>query len=144
MNRIATAVLIWSVTVTSPRAAGLQNGKLPPCPESPNCVCSDEQGKHFITPLKLKLPPPQAWKALEQVLAETPRVKVVTRKDQYLHVEFTSTVLRFVDDVEFNLRPEAGIIAVRSASRVGYYDFGANRSRVEKLREQLRARGVIE
>ena len=53
-------------------------------------------------------------------------------------------MLRFVDDVEFNLRPEAGIIAVRSASRVGYYDFGANRSRVEKLRGQLHARGVIE
>ena len=130
--------------MTSVHAAGLQNGRLPACPDSPNCVCSDQQGKHFIAPFKLKVPPPQAWKALEQVLAETPRVKVVMRTDQHLHAEFTSAMLRFVDDVEFNLRPETAIIAVRSASRVGYYDFNANRSRVEKLREQLRARGVIE
>ena len=144
MNRIAIAALLWSVAVTSVHAAGLRDGKLPPCPASPNCVCSEEQGKHFVAPLKLKVPPAQAWAVLDQVLAQTPRVRVVTRDDQYLHAEFTSAVLRFVDDVEFNLRPEARIIAVRSASRVGYYDFGANRSRVEKLREQLRGRGVIE
>jgi uncharacterized protein (DUF1499 family) len=144
MNRITTAVLIWSVAVTSVHAAGLQRGKLAPCPESPNCVCSDEQGKHLIAPFKLKVAPEKAWAVLEQVLAETPRVKVVTRTDQYLHAEFTSAMLHFVDDVELDLRPEAGIIAVRSASRVGYYDFGANRNRVEKLREQLRGRGVIE
>ncbi len=130
--------------MTSLHSAGLQNGKLIGCPDSPNCVCSDQQGKHFIAPFKLKVAPPQGWKALEQVLAETPRVKIVKRTDQYLHAEFTSAMLRFVDDVELNLRPEAAIIAVRSASRVGYYDFNANRNRVEKLREQLRQRGVVE
>ena len=144
MNRIVTAVLIWSVAVASLHAAGLQNGKLAPCPESPNCVCSEGQGKHFIPPFKLEVAPEKAWAVLEQVLGETPRVKVVTRTDRYLHAEFTSAMLHFVDDVELDLRPEAGIIAVRSASRVGYYDFGANRNRVEKLREQLRGRGVIE
>jgi uncharacterized protein (DUF1499 family) len=125
-------------------AAGLQDGKLVSCPDSPNCVNSDEPGKHAIAPFKLESAPAQAWQALERLLAETPRVKVVTRTEQYLHAEFTSTVLRFVDDVEFSLRPEPGVIAVRSASRVGYYDFGANRRRVEDLRERLRKLDVIE
>jgi uncharacterized protein (DUF1499 family) len=144
MHRLATAVLIWSIAVTSAHAAGLQNGKLAPCPDSPNCVSSDAPGKPAIAPFKLKVAPAQAWKALEQVLAATPRVNVVTLSEQYIHAEFTSAVLRFVDDVEFSLRPQDGVIAVRSASRVGYYDFGANRSRVEKLRVQLRDLGVIE
>jgi uncharacterized protein (DUF1499 family) len=144
MHRIATAVLIWSIAVTSPHAAGLQNGKLAPCPDSPNCVSSDAPGKHAIAPFKLKVAPAQAWTALGQVLAATPRVNVVTLSEQYIHAEFTSSVLRFVDDVELSLRPQDGIIAVRSASRVGYYDFGANRTRVETLRQQLHDLGVIE
>ena len=97
-----------------------------------------------IAPFKLRVAPAQAWKALEQVLADTTRVKIVGRNEQSLQAEFTSALLRFVDDVQFSLRPDARIIAVRSASRVGYYDFGANRSRVEKLRQQLRALGAIE
>ena len=124
----------------------LPDCKMASCPLAPTppTACAATSREDFIAPFKLKVPPPQAWKALEQVLAETPRVKVVMRTDQYLHAEFTSAMLRFVDDVELNLRSEAAIIAVRSASRVGYYDFGANRSRIEKLREQLRGRGVIE
>jgi uncharacterized protein (DUF1499 family) len=144
MIRIATASLLWVFAMSPAFAAGLQDGKLASCPDSPNCVSSDEQGKHAIAPFKLKVAAADAWEALERLLVETPRVKIVTRTQQYLHAEFTSTVLRFVDDVEFSLRPELGVIAVRSASRVGYYDFGANRSRVEDLRERLRKLEAIE
>jgi uncharacterized protein (DUF1499 family) len=143
MRPIATALLLL-LAMSPTFAAGLQDGKLAPCPGSPNCVSSDDQGKHAIAAFNLKTAPAQAWQALERVLAEIPRVKIVTRTEQYLHAEFTSTVLRFVDDVEFSLRPELRIIAVRSASRVGYYDFGANRSRVEDLRERLRKLAAIE
>ncbi|MEC7418575.1 MAG: DUF1499 domain-containing protein, partial [Pseudomonadota bacterium] len=51
--------------------------------------------------------------------------------------EARTRLLRFVDDVEFELREEAGIIAVRSASRVGYSDLGANRRRIEKIRQAI-------
>lgn len=144
MTRIATTALLLLLAMPPAFAVGLRDGRLAPCPDSPNCVNSDEQGEHAIAPLRLKSAPAHAWNALERVLADTPRVRVVTRTEQYLHAEFTSTVLRFVDDVEFSLRPELGVIGVRSASRVGYYDFGANRRRVERLREQLRGLDVVE
>lgn len=60
---------------------------------------------------------------------------MVSEENNYIHAEFTSRILRYVDDVEFLLGPQA--IEVRSASRLGYSDLGANRARVEQLREQL-------
>ena len=65
-----------------------------------------------------------------------PRAAVTVREAHYLRAEFTSRVLRFVDDVEFWLG-EAGLIHVRSASRLGHSDFGVNRARVEHLRAAL-------
>ena len=53
-----------------------------------------------------------------------------------IQARFSSRLLRFVDDVTFYVR-EDGMVEVRSASRVGYWDLGANRRRVESLREQL-------
>ena len=53
-----------------------------------------------------------------------------------INARFKSMVLRFTDDVTFYVR-ENGTVEVRSASRVGYWDLGANRRRVESLREKL-------
>jgi uncharacterized protein (DUF1499 family) len=74
---------------------------------------------------------------------EIPRTEIASQTDTYLHVECRSLVFRFVDDLELELRPGDGIIAVRSASRKGHSDFGVNRRRVEDLRERLRSRGVV-
>ena len=72
-----------------------------------------------------------------------PRTRVVERLDDHLHAECRSRLLGFVDDLELELRPEEGLIAVRSASRLGYSDLGVNRRRVETLRAELRRRGVV-
>lgn len=72
---------------------------------------------------------------LRQIVNAMPRTRVVATTDDYLHVEFTSALLRFVDDVEFRVDVDAGVIHVRSASRVGRYDFGVNRRRVEAIRD---------
>jgi uncharacterized protein (DUF1499 family) len=74
---------------------------------------------------------------------EIPRTEIASQTDTYLHAECRSLVFRFVDDLELELRPGDGIIAVRSASRKGHSDFGVNRRRVEDLRERLRSRGVV-
>ena len=42
----------------------------------------------------------------------------------------------FIDDVEFRLSPDEGIIHVRSAARSGLHDLGVNRRRLEKLRRR--------
>ena len=45
--------------------------------------------------------------------------------------------MRFVDDVELYYDEKAGLIHVRSASRLGRRDFGVNRKRVEALRSHI-------
>ncbi|MBP1699934.1 MAG: hypothetical protein H6Q41_5122 [Deltaproteobacteria bacterium] len=60
--------------------------------------------------------------------------KIQKEQDGFLWATFTSRVFRFVDDVEFRMVSTAGMIYVRSGSRVGYSDLGVNRKRVEKLR----------
>ena len=71
-------------------------------------------------------------------------MRIEAADDNYLHAVATTRIMRFKDDLEFLLDRDAGTIGVRSASRVGYSDLGANRDRVESLRQTLAARGVID
>ena len=116
---------------------GLVDGRLRPCPSSPNCVCSQNQDAgHHIEPLRFTAAPREAWDRLHDLVQKLPRTRVVSRDDRYLHVEFTSLLMRFVDDVEFLLDESASVIHVRSASRIGHSDLDANRKRIEALRQR--------
>ncbi len=116
---------------------GLVNGRLRPCPSSPNCVCSqDDDAGHHIEPLRFTSSPREAWDRLQALVKTLPRTRVVARDEHYLHVEFTTFVLRFVDDVEFLLDETNSVIHVRSSSRVGHSDLGANRKRIEAIRQR--------
>lgn len=123
---------------------GVFDGRLTGCPATPNCVCSDVADKgHRIEPLSLAIPVGRAWSAVRGALDTLPRVHIVTDSAGYLHAECESAVFGFVDDLELHLRPDEGVIAVRSASRLGYSDVGANRRRVERLRAMLTRLGVV-
>ena len=99
-----------------------------PCPDKPNCVSSlATDTRHFIEPLQFTGEPAGAWARLKTVLLQQPRTRIVAEQDGYIHAEFRSLVLRFVDDVEFLLPDEETIIRVKSASRIGYSDLGVNR-----------------
>ncbi len=129
-----------SIFSRSPQNLGPLDGKLLPCPESPNCVCSLEEQNdavHFIEPIVINEDPDEALVRLEQVIRDMPRAKIITLENDYMHVEFTSRVFRFVDDVEFLLDRKASLIHVRSASRAGHSDLGVNRNRVESIRARL-------
>lgn len=116
----------------------MRDARLSPCPSSPNCVASQaEDAEHRVEPLALRGTPEQTRAHLLALLASEPRAEVVAQQDNYLRAQFTSKVLRFVDDVEFLIGPQA--IEVRSASRLGYADFGVNRARIEALRQRLQA-----
>ena len=124
----------------SPSNIGVRDGKLAPCPRSPNCVSSQSGDKeHFIEPLKYGGPLTEAVDRLLGVLGSMKRVRVVTRTERYIHAEFTSAVFRFVDDAEFSFDDTAKVIHVRSASRVGRSDMGVNRKRVEEIRRRFDA-----
>jgi uncharacterized protein (DUF1499 family) len=59
--------------------------------------------------------------------------KVKKELDQFIHVEFTSNIFKFIDDVKFYLT-EQGVIRFRSASRVRHSDSGINRRRAQIIR----------
>jgi uncharacterized protein (DUF1499 family) len=136
-------VSLTSCVSGSSAALGVKEGHLAKCPATPNCVSSDDDDAHFLEPLAFDSSPEAAWQALLDVVETLPRVCIVTAGQDYLHAEVRSRIFRFIDDVEFHLRPTARIIAVRSASRVGYSDLGANRKRVEHIRRSLQKHGVL-
>jgi uncharacterized protein (DUF1499 family) len=108
---------------------------LSPCPSSPNCVSTQAQDEgHAIAPFRYRKSRAEAKEALKAAIATLSRVKLVEEDESYLHYEFTSLLLRFVDDVEFLFDDEAKTIHFRSASRTGYGDLGVNRKRMEALR----------
>jgi uncharacterized protein (DUF1499 family) len=115
-----------------------------PCPSSPNCVSSDAQDtEQLVAPLQIVGRTEDAWTVARGYLSNLPRTRIVTEKPDYLHAECRSALFGFVDDLELNLRTSEGIIAVRSASRLGYSDLGVNRRRVDELRTALISRGVV-
>jgi len=112
----------------SPRTLG-------PCPFSPNCVSTQAPDKdHAIAPFRYRKSRAEAKEALKEVIRFLPRTMLVEEDESYLHYEFTSLLLRFVDDVEFLFDDEAKTIHFRSASRTGYGDLGVNRRRMEQVR----------
>lgn len=128
-----------------PDDLGATDGRLRACPSSPNCVSSFETDEvHGIAALRLVASPDGAWSALVAELESRERVEIVVRERDYLHAVFTTALMRYRDDVEFLLRSEAGEIALRSASRVGYGDMNANRDRIESIRAALAEKGVVE
>lgn len=118
-----------------PANLGIIDGRLAPCPDSPNCVSSQSADEsHRIEPLRYIGSADSVRQNLRKLVESMPRTKIVTQTDSYIHAEFTIALMGFVDDVEFHFDDENKIIHVRSASRVGHSDFGVNRRRVEKIR----------
>ena len=126
-----------------PANLGVRNGNLKSPPSSPNAVSSQASGGyHQIAPLAYKGSPEQAMKALKTIVEGTPNTRIVEIKPDYLYAEYTSALMGFVDDVEFYFPANAKIIHVRSASRLGHSDLGANRKRIEAIRARLAQAGA--
>lgn len=112
-----------------------------PCPDKPNCVSSlDRDRKHFIEPLHFSDSLMDARGRLLNTISEIKRVRVVSSQENFIKAEFTSFLFRFVDDAEFLFDDQNKIIHLKSASRVGYSDLGANRRRLEYIRKRLNQR----
>ena len=128
-------LIIAGCAGTPPSHLGVKNGKFVPCPDKPNCVNSQSSDKdHYIEPLTYKGSKAEAAKKLKKVILSVERTRIVEDADNYLRVEFKSAVMGFIDDVEFYF-PDEPIIHLKSASRIGYSDFGVNSKRVKQIRK---------
>jgi uncharacterized protein (DUF1499 family) len=116
------------------------------CPSAPNCVNSlssmtDET--HYTPPFRYDSLFPDAKRILLEIIEEYPRTRVTLVQERYIHAEFRSAFFGFVDDVEFLFPEDHPIVHVRSASRVGQGDLGANRKRVDELRKMFEDRLAV-
>ncbi|UCE54827.1 MAG: DUF1499 domain-containing protein [Desulfobacterales bacterium] len=109
-----------------------------PCPKTPNCVSSvDTDRRHSVNPLRFAGSAKDAQYMLLRILNEIEGARVVTFEKNYIQVEFISSVFRFTDDVHFYFDDHKKIIHVKSTSRLGFYDLGVNRRRIEKIRRRF-------
>lgn len=130
-----------------PADLGVHNGRLKPPSLTANSVSSQarlhsahpQQAAAQIDPLPLRGDGTASMQALAAVLRDWPGITVVTQQPDYLYARARTPWLRFVDDLEFWFDPAAGVIELRSASRLGSRDFGVNRQRIEAIRARYLA-----
>ncbi|UPQ88435.1 DUF1499 domain-containing protein [Vibrio sinaloensis] len=142
MNKaLLLAFSLITLTACSRGVTTMTDRTAAPCGDKPNCVSTQDQREKFaLAPFSLT---PQAnIESIEQVALQLPGAKTAVKQDDYLRIECTSKIMRFVDDLE--LRIEGDTLLVRSESRVGYSDFGVNRKRADQLRVLLSDNGLIE
>lgn len=123
-----------------PGNLGVKDGRLASCGRRLNCVSSQAEpgdGQRYVAPIAFKGGAAAAIAAARRAVESMPRARVVRAEDNYLHAEFRSKLMGYVDDVEFAFDAGAGVLHVRSASRLGRRDFDVNRERVEALRARI-------
>ena len=131
----------------APSDLGVRQGRLKGLSPTDNSVSSqaDLYPNHpqyeysRIAPLPLRGNGPATLDKLKSVVASMDGAKLVFGKPDYVYAQFTTSLMKYVDDVEFWFDPTANVIQVRSASRLGKSDLGANRKRIEAVRIALAA-----
>ncbi|KAJ1413635.1 hypothetical protein SESBI_19458 [Sesbania bispinosa] len=157
-SELATVGALFNFSGKKPEYLGVQ--KNPPalalCPATKNCVSTSENisdPAHYAPPWNYnpegRKNPVSREEAMEELIEViestrpdkfTPRI--AERREDYVRVEYQSSILGFVDDVEFWFPPGKGsTVEYRSASRLGNFDFDVNRKRIKALRQELEKRG---
>ncbi|MBD1566296.1 DUF1499 domain-containing protein [Vibrio sp. SA48] len=141
MRLLFSLLLFSTLTACTQGVTTMTDHTATPCGDKPNCVSTqDDRNAFSVSPFILK-----AGVSLDQIEAvalSIPRSKTASKEDNYLRIEYTSRIMRFVDDLE--LKIDKRRLIVRSESRIGYSDMGVNRKRVELLRENLTKAGLLE
>jgi uncharacterized protein (DUF1499 family) len=126
-----------------PDNLGVRDGRLASCGRRLNCVSSQSEAadrQRYVAPIPFKGTAVEAIAAARKAVESMERASVVRHEGNYLHAEFRSKLMGFVDDVEFTYDDKAGVLHVRSCSRLGRRDFNVNRERVEALRSRIEGR----
>src|SRR4051794_24719306 len=92
-----TTMIVFSASSRRPDNLGVHAGRLAPCPSSPNCICSMDEGSHAIEPLVFSGSAEEAWQRLKAIVIDQSRAQIIHEEADYFHAEFTSALFRFVD-----------------------------------------------
>lgn len=131
-------IIIFACYFSILLAEGSGKTMLQDCPNKPNCVSSQaKDSKHYIEPISFDNRNEDIKKNLIEVVQKFDG-KILENNENFLKVAFYSKFFKFVDIADFEINPEKKIINVKSAAQTGWYDFGVNRKRIEKIREALK------
>jgi uncharacterized protein (DUF1499 family) len=134
-------LIVLRLTSRTPQGLGVTGGRLADCPGTPNCVSSQATREASrVAAVRFRGSHYAARERAEAILRDWPRTRIVEADEHYMHAECTSLIFRFVDDFEVLVEVDTQEIHVRSASRVGYSDLGANRRRIEDFRREFERR----
>ncbi len=135
------AIMIVARNAQPPIPVGVNDGKLAPCPESPNCVSTQSTDElHGLAPLPYNGETDRARAQALALLRELPRMVILRDEPTYIHALFRSPTMGFPDDFEIFFDEPASQIHFRAAARMGYGDMGVNRNRAEQIRSELEQR----
>ena len=119
-------ILIDPITLNAHELLNINNN-LSDCEIKTNCIFQswkvDDSEKAFIE--------------LIQILENTPRLKIINKEKNYIHAIATSRIMKFIDDIEIKNLNQDNIFQIKSSSRLGIYDLGVNKRRVQTLRFRL-------
>ena len=130
-----------------PTDLGVHDGRLKPPSSTPNSVSSQaslypdhpQRAYAEIAPLPLNGVASASLDRIASFIESMEGGKIVKREPGYIYAQFTTRLMKYVDDVEFWYDPSAKVIQVRSASRLGSSDLGVNRKRIEAIRQKFNA-----
>ncbi len=152
---LIASVVIAVITITAgqldlfkgnpPNDLGVRDGRLKPPALTPNSVSSqallypEHPKKDYaaIAPIEINNSGKATLARIKTIIETIPGTRIIEDTPDYLYLQFTTPVLKFVDDAEFWFDTDTNVIHVRSASRLGKSDLGVNRKRIEKIRSAL-------
>jgi len=141
---LTAATLLVSLCAIAQAATDDCVRTLSACPNKPNCIATnDGLPERRYPPLEVNGEPNATWTRIVKSLLTEERTAKVEEKPGYLYATVTSAVFGFVDDIELTYCNSGKELWIRSASRKGYWDIGANRARVESLAEKWRSQSLI-
>jgi uncharacterized protein (DUF1499 family) len=132
---------------TPPADLGIRDGRLKPPSNTPNSVSSQaslypdhpQRAYADIAPLPMRGNANETLDLIAGIIEAMEGGKIIKREPAYIYAQFTTRLMKYVDDAEFWFDPSAQVIQVRSASRLGSSDLGVNRKRIEYIRQRLGA-----
>ncbi len=131
------ALFVLGQMSQSGEANGLVEAKLTKCPDKPNCICTEfvADASHYIDPIGFSQS--NAAEVLSRLKNSVREMggSIQAETDNYLAATFSSSIFRFVDDLEIRIDTDQNMIHMRSASRVGRSDRGVNKKRIEQLKK---------
>jgi uncharacterized protein (DUF1499 family) len=117
--------------------------RMAPPPKTPNAVSTlapTDDEVHYAEPIAFTGSADEAMTAVLAAVHELERAAIQEQDERYVRLVVTTRLLRFKDDVELQVDPDAGQIHYRSASRVGASDLGVNRKRMRRVARAIQAR----